>query len=82
MRPCGAGRSNRALKASVLQRDAGRTDRHDRVVLVQGVARAYELLTGKPLERGLTPEQRPTGPGVRPVRLCLAPLIRWRPMTP
>jgi hypothetical protein len=65
---------DRALEARLLQRDAGRSDRHDRVVLVQGVARAYELLTGKPLGRSLTADQRPTGPGVRLVRLCLAPL--------
>jgi hypothetical protein len=40
---------DRALEARVLQRDAGRTDLVDRVVLVQGVARAWQLLTGKPL---------------------------------
>jgi hypothetical protein len=39
---------DRALEARLLQRDAGRTDRYDRVVLVQGISRAYELLTGKP----------------------------------
>lgn len=65
---------DRALEARLLQRDAGRTDRHDRVVLVDGAGRAYELLTGKPLGRSLTAEQRPTGPGVRLVRPCLAPL--------
>jgi hypothetical protein len=65
---------DRALEARVLQRDAGRTDRVDRVVLVEGVARAWQLLTGKPLGRSLTAEQKPTGPGVRLVRLCLAPL--------
>jgi hypothetical protein len=65
---------DRALKAPLLQRDAGRSDRHDRVVLVQGVGRAYQLLTGSPLGRSLTAEQRPTGPGVRLVRVCLQPL--------
>jgi hypothetical protein len=44
------------------------------VLLVEGVGRAYELLTGRPLGRSLTAEQKPTGPGVRLVRLCLAPL--------
>jgi hypothetical protein len=65
---------DRALEARLLQRDAGRTDRYDRVVLVQGVARAYELLSGKSLGRSLTAEQRPSGPGLRLVRLCLVPL--------
>ena len=65
---------DRALEARLLQRDAGRTDRHDRVVLVLGVARAYDLLTGKPLGRSLTAEQRPSGPGLRLVRICLQPL--------
>jgi hypothetical protein len=65
---------DRALAARLLQRDAGRSDRHDRVIFVQGVARAYELLTGKPLGRSLTVEQRPSGPGLRWVRLCLQPL--------
>ena len=65
---------DRALEARLLQRDAGRGDRHDRVVLVQGVARAWQLLTGRPLGRSLDAEQRPTGPGVRLVRACLAPL--------
>jgi hypothetical protein len=65
---------DRALEARLLQRDAGRTERHERVVLVQGVARAYQLLTGRPLGRSLTAEQRPTGPSLRLVRLCLAPL--------
>jgi hypothetical protein len=65
---------DRALEARLLQRDAGRTDRVDRVVLVQGVGSAYQLLTGRPLGRSLTAEQRPTGPGVRLVRLCLTPL--------
>ena len=64
---------DRALEARLLQRDAGRSDRHDLVVLAEGVGRAYQLLTGKPLGRSLTAEQRPTGPGVRLVRLCLAP---------
>jgi hypothetical protein len=68
---------DRALKARLLQRDAGRSNRHDRVVLVQGVARAYQLLTGRPLGRSLTAEQRPSGPGLRLVRLCLVPLARW-----
>ena len=44
------------------------------MVLVEGVARAYELLTGRPLGRSLTAEGTPTGPGVRLVRVCLAPL--------
>jgi hypothetical protein len=65
---------DRALEARLLQREAGRSDRHDRVVLVQGVSRAFELLAGKQLGRSLTAEQRPTGPGVRLVRLCLQPL--------
>ena len=54
---------DRALEARLLQRDAGRTDRVDRVVLVEGVARAYELLTGKPLGRSVTAEtkSRPGG---------------------
>jgi hypothetical protein len=65
---------DRALEARLLRRDDGRSDRHDLVVLVQGVGRAYQLLTGKPLGRSLTAEQRPTGPGLRLVRLCLAPL--------
>jgi hypothetical protein len=65
---------DRALNTRLLQRDAGRTDRHDRVVFVQGVARAYQLLTGQPLGRSLTPEGTPTGPGVRLVRVCLDPL--------
>jgi hypothetical protein len=46
----------------------------DRVVLVEGVAQAYHLLTGKALGRSLTAEGTPTGPGVRLVRLCLEPL--------
>jgi hypothetical protein len=65
---------DRALEARLLQRAAGRTDRYDRVVLVQGVARAWQLLTGRPLGRSLSAEQRPMGPGVRLVRLCLRPL--------
>jgi hypothetical protein len=65
---------DRALEARLLQRDAGRRDRHERVVLVQGVGRAYEILTGKPLGRSLNIEQRPSGPDLRLVRLCLAPL--------
>ena len=64
----------RALEARLLQRDTGRTERTDRVVLVEGVARAYHLLTGKALARSLNAEQRPTGPGVRLVRVCLKPL--------
>jgi hypothetical protein len=64
---------DRALEARLLRRDDGRSDRYDLVVLAQGVGRAYQLLTGKPLGRSLTAEQRPTGPGVRLVRLCLAP---------
>jgi hypothetical protein len=39
---------DRALEPRLLQRDAGRTDRVDRVVLVEGVARAWQLLTGRP----------------------------------
>jgi hypothetical protein len=50
---------DRALEARLLQRDAGRSDRHDRVVLVQGVGRAYELLTGKRLGRSLTADRAP-----------------------
>jgi hypothetical protein len=71
---------DRALEAPLLQRDVGRTDRYDRVVLVEGVAHAYQLLTGKPLARSVTSETKsrragaPTGPGVRLVRFCLAPL--------
>ena len=65
---------DRALEARLLQQDAGRTERADRVVLVEGVARAYHLLTGKVLGRSLTAEGTPTGPGVRLVRVCLAPL--------
>jgi hypothetical protein len=65
---------DRALETRLLHRDVGRIDRHDRVVLVEGVARAYHLLTGHPLGRSLTPEQRPTGPSLRLVRLCLEPL--------
>ena len=67
---------DRALNTRLLQRDAGRTDRDDRVVFVQGVARAYQLLTGRSLGRSLTPEGTPTGPGVRLVRVCLDP-IDW-----
>jgi hypothetical protein len=65
---------DRALEARLLQRDAGRTDLVDRVVLVQGAGRAWQLLTGRPLGRSLTVEQRPSGPGLRLVRVCLAPL--------
>jgi hypothetical protein len=65
---------DRALEARLLQRDVGRSDRVDRVALVEGVARAFQLLTGKPLGRSLTAEQRPTGPGVRLARVCLEPL--------
>ena len=65
---------DRALEARMLQRDVGRTDRIDRVVLVQGVGRAYQLLTGKPLGRSLTADGTPMGPGVRLVRVCLKPL--------
>ena len=65
---------DRALEARLLQRDTGRTERADRVVLVEGVARAYHLLTGRALGRSLTAEGTPTGPGVRLVRVCLAPL--------
>ena len=64
----------RALEARLLQQDAGRTERADRVVLVEGVARAYHLLTGKALGRSQTAEGTPTGPGVRLVRACLEPL--------
>ena len=64
---------DRALEARLLPRDAGRSDRHDRVVLVQGVGRAFQLLTGRSLGRSLTADQRPTGPGLRLVRLCLVP---------
>jgi hypothetical protein len=64
----------RALEARLLQRDTGRTERTGRVVLVEGVARAYHLLTGRTLGRSLTAEGTPTGPGVRLVRVCLAPL--------
>jgi hypothetical protein len=66
--------TDRALEARLLQRDAGRTDLVDRVVLVEGVGRAWQLLTGRPLGRSLTVEQRPSGPGVRLVRICLEPL--------
>jgi hypothetical protein len=38
------------------------------------VGRAHQLLTGTPLGRSLTAEQRPSGPGLRVMRLCLAPL--------
>jgi hypothetical protein len=65
---------DRALEARLLQRDAGRTDLVDRVVLVEDVGRAWQLLTGRPLGRSLTVEQRPSGPGLRLVRICLAPL--------
>jgi hypothetical protein len=65
---------DRALNTRLLQRNAGRTDRHDRVVFVQGVGRAYQLLTGHPLGRSLTAEGTPSGPGLRLVRVCLAPL--------
>jgi hypothetical protein len=65
---------DRALEARLLQRDAGRTDLVDRVVLVEGVGRAWQLLTGRPLGRSLTVEQRPSGPGLRLVRICLEPL--------
>jgi hypothetical protein len=71
---------DRALGARLLQRDAGRSDRHDRVVLVQGVGRAYQLLTGRPLARSVKSETKsrkagaPGGPGLRLVRVCLDPL--------
>ena len=67
---------DRALEAPLLRREAGRTDRVDRVVLVEGIARAWQLLTGKQLGRSLTAEGTPTGPGVRLVRVCLEPLDR------
>ena len=67
---------DRALEAPILQRDTGRTERADRVVLVEGVSRAYQLLAGRPLGRSLTAEGTPTGPGVRLVRVCLEPLDR------
>jgi hypothetical protein len=71
---------DRALEARLLQRDAGRSDRYDRVVLVQGVGRAYQLLTGRPLARSVTSETKnraagaPAGPGLRLVRTCLESL--------
>jgi hypothetical protein len=71
---------DRALEARLLQRDAGRSDRYDRVVLVQGVGRAYQLLTGRPLGRSVTSETKnraagaPAGPGVRLVWVCVEPL--------
>jgi len=71
---------DRALKAPLLQRDVGRTERDDRVVLVEGVTGAYRLLTGRPLARSVTSDTRsrsagaPMGPGVRLVRVCLKPL--------
>lgn len=71
---------DRALEVWLLQRDAGRSDRYDRVVLVEGVARAYQLLTGRPLARSVTSETKsraagaPAGPGMRLVRVCLQPL--------
>jgi hypothetical protein len=70
----------RALEALILQRDVGRTDRLDRVLFVEDVSRAYELLTGEPLGRSVTsdtksrPGGRPTGPGLRLVWICLKPL--------
>lgn len=65
---------DRALEARLLQRDVGRSDRVDRVVLVEGVGRAWQLLTSRPLGRSLTLEGRPSGPGLRLVRVCLEPL--------
>jgi hypothetical protein len=71
---------DRALEAKILQRDAGQTDRFERVVFAQGVGSAYELLTGKPFGRSVTSETksrpggRPTGPGLRLVWICLTPL--------
>jgi hypothetical protein len=78
----------RALEALILQRDVGRTDRLDRVLFVEDVSRAYELLTGEPLGRSVTsdtksrPGGRPTGPGLRLVWICLKPSIRSSPTTP
>ena len=71
---------DRALEARMLQRDQGRTDRYDRVLLIRGVGRAYELLTGRRFGRSVTSETlsrpggEPTGPGLRLALLCLQPL--------
>jgi hypothetical protein len=68
-----------ALENDMLRRDAGRPGRLDRVLLVEGVSGAYEILTGKPLGRTATIETkvqrggRPTGPGLRRVSVCLKP---------
>jgi hypothetical protein len=72
---------NRALTDHIWLRDSsGRPDRLDRVLLVEGVGRAYEFLTGRPLGRGVTSETKsrqgevPKGPGFELVKLCLKPL--------
>ena len=62
------------MEARLLQRDAGQATGTTAWCSSRAWGRAYELLTGKRLGRSLTADQRPTGPGVRLVRLCLAPL--------
>jgi hypothetical protein len=68
-----------ALNSDTLHREAGRPDRLDRVLLVEGVSRAHELLTGKPLGRTVTTETKirqggkPTEAGLRLVSICLEP---------
>lgn len=70
----------RALHDRMLQKDSGLNGGVDRVVLVEGVARAYRHLTGKRLSRSVTTETKsrmsgqPTGPGLRLVKICLQPL--------
>ncbi len=69
----------RALETPVLRGDPGRPqDRFDDVLLVEGVARAYQHLTGKPLGRSVTTESKkggkaglPTGPGLWLATFCL-----------
>lgn len=71
---------DRALHDRMLQKDSGLNGRVDRVLLVEGVARAYRHLTGQRLSRSVTTDTKsrmggqPTGPGLRLVQICLQPL--------
>lgn len=70
----------RALEEPRLQDCGGRPERLDRVLLIVGVSRAYELLTGEALGRNVTSETKTrqggtsTGPGFQLASICLKPL--------
>lgn len=72
---------SRALNTRTLKRDRGRPHRLDHVRFLEGVSRAYELLTGRSLSRTVTTatskdqhEGIPTGSGWQLALICLKPL--------